>query len=177
MFNIFGTRIDVCIEDPLKVEADGLVIPANDHLWMGAGLAGTVKKEGGEEIEVEAVRQGPAHLGQAVATAGGSLPYRRIYHAVLAEQDLRIHHEQIGPVLAAVFATASKDGIERLAVAPLESEELIGAFHDAARALVTALLEQLDGEGAPQELVLLVSTDEAKDAYRQAFLAGLGAGN
>ncbi len=169
MFNIFGTRIDVHKGSPLEVKAEGLVIPANDHLWMGTGIGGTIKKEGGAEIEVEAVRQGPAQLGQAIPTGGGSLSFRRIYHAVLAGQDLKIDHGQIRPALTAAMQAAAQDGVTRLAVAPLENEEMIGAFHDASREVVGVLVGELAKETCVREVILTVTVEEGRRAYRQAF--------
>ena len=176
MFNIYGTRIDVQSVDPLKVAAEGLVIPANDHLWMGTGLGGAIKKVGGEDIEAEAVQQGPAELGQTLATVAGELPFARLYHAVIAGQDLKAQHEKIGPAVRAAIAAANRDGIKRLAFAPLESEELIGAFHDAARQVVSALLGELAGKTTLDMVILTTTKDECRDVYRQALLSGLGAG-
>jgi O-acetyl-ADP-ribose deacetylase (regulator of RNase III) len=173
VFHIFGTRIDVRTADPLSVEADGLVIPANDHLWMGTGLGGTVKKRGGEAIEIAAVRQGPAELGQAIATEAGELGFRRLYHAVVAGQDLKPHHDRIGPALRAALAAASKDGLQRVAVAPLEDETLIGAFHVAAGEVVRALLDVLGGATKLQEIILVTHGEEGRSAYRQALHEGL----
>lgn len=173
MFNIFGTRIDLRAADPLSVEADGLVIPANDHLWMGTGLGGAVKKRGGEAIEIAAVRQGPAQLGRAIATEAGTLPFRRLYHAVLAGQDLKPHHDQIAPALRAALEAASAEGLQRVAIAPLEDEALAGPFHEAASEVVRALLEALGGSSRLQEVILVTQGDEGRKAYRQALHAGL----
>ncbi|MCK4303642.1 MAG: macro domain-containing protein [Candidatus Eisenbacteria sp.] len=176
MFNVFRTRVSVQEADPLKVDAEGLVIPANDHLWMGSGVGGSIKKGGGEEIEIEAVQQGPAQLGQAIATGAGGLMLRRLYHAVLAGQDLKTQHEQIRPALAAALGAAARDRVACLAVAPLEDEEKLGAFHEAAREVVGALLDELGGETSLREIVLVVSSPEGQDAYRKALLDALGGG-
>ncbi len=173
MFNIFGTKVSVHQGDPLKVEADALVIPANDHLWMGAGLAGIIKKEGGEEIEVEAVKQGPARLGQAIATGAGELAFQRLYHVVLAGQDLKPVHDQIVTALGAAMEAARRDGLATLAVAPLEDETAIGAFHEASHKLVDALLAQLGGKTSLRSIVLIASSDAGCDAHRQALHQGL----
>lgn len=176
MFNIYGTRIDVQIVDPLKVEAEGLVIPANDHLWMGTGLGGAIKKIGGEEIEAEAVQQGPAQLGQTLSTGGGKLSFGRLYHAVIAGQDLKAQHPSIAGAVRGAVTRAGQDGLKRLAFAPLESEEMVGPFHDAAREIVSALLDAL-AEKTPLEMIILTTVkEECRDIYRQALLAGLGAG-
>ena len=57
--------------DIAQQEADGIVNAANNHLWMGAGVAGAIKRAGGREIEAEAVAKGPIPIGEAVATGGG----------------------------------------------------------------------------------------------------------
>ncbi len=173
MFNIFGTRIDLRVADPLAVEADGLVLPANDHLWMGTGLGGAAKKRGGESIEIAAVRQGPAQLGRAIATEAGALPFRRLYHAVLSGQDLKPQHDQIAPALRAALEAASAEGLQRVAVAPLEDEALTGAFHEAAIQVVRALLDVLGKATRLQEVILVTQGEGGRTAYRQALHAGL----
>lgn len=35
------------------LETDAIVNAANDHLWMGSGVAGAIKAKGGDEIEKE----------------------------------------------------------------------------------------------------------------------------
>lgn len=169
MFNIFQTRVTVSEDSPLKVAADALAIPANDHLWMGSGLTGTIKKEGGEEIEAEAIRQGPAALGQSIATTAGELGFQKIYHVIVASQDLKTQTDQVGAAVTALLAGANKDKIAKLAVAPLESEENIKAFSEAAKELVLAMLKHLERETSLREIALLVHTTEARDAYRNAL--------
>ncbi len=173
MFNIYGTRIDVRVGDPLTFAADGLVIPANDHLWMGSGISGQVKRAGGEAIEVAAVQQGPAELGTAVATDAGELSYRKVFHAVISGQDLKTRHDRIGPAVTQALAAAREAKLASLVIAPLESEEAIGAFHDAARELVHCLLGSLGEKTSLKEIVLAATGSETRDAYRRAFLVGL----
>jgi len=62
--------------DITEVEADAIVNAANTHLWMGAGVAGAIKRKGGAEIEQEAVRRGPIPVGTAIATTAGRLRAR-----------------------------------------------------------------------------------------------------
>lgn len=49
-------------------ETDAIVNAANNHLWMGAGVAGAIKRIGGKIIEDEAVSKGPIEIGSAVET-------------------------------------------------------------------------------------------------------------
>ena len=62
-------------------DLDAVVNAANTELWMGSGVAGALKRRGGEEIERDAVRQAPIALGDAVRTGAGALPNRHVIHA------------------------------------------------------------------------------------------------
>ena len=48
---------------------DAVVNAANNELWMGAGVAGAIKRRGGDAIEREAVAKGPLRIGEAVETS------------------------------------------------------------------------------------------------------------
>jgi O-acetyl-ADP-ribose deacetylase len=82
-------KLEVVEGDIAALEVDAVANAANDHLWMGAGVAGALKRAGGEEIEREAVALGPIPLGSAVATGAGRLPARWVLHGAVMGQDLR----------------------------------------------------------------------------------------
>jgi len=67
------TRIEITQSDITKLKVDAIVNAANSQLWMGAGVAGAIKRKGGTVIEEDAVRQGPIEVGEAVLTVAGNL--------------------------------------------------------------------------------------------------------
>ena len=71
---LVSVQIEVVEGDITALEVDAIANAANDRLWMGAGVAGAIKRAGGEEIERQAVALGPIALGDAVATGGGPPP-------------------------------------------------------------------------------------------------------
>lgn len=73
--------IELVRGDITWVDTEAIVNAANNQLWMGAGVAGAIKRAGGEEIEREAVAQGPIEVGESVVTAAGRLPHRYVIHA------------------------------------------------------------------------------------------------
>jgi O-acetyl-ADP-ribose deacetylase (regulator of RNase III) len=64
-------RLEVVEGDIAALEVDAVANAANDRLWMGAGVAGGLKRAGGDEIEREAMTKGPIPLGSALATTAG----------------------------------------------------------------------------------------------------------
>jgi len=175
MYNIFRTRVEVVQTPPQAADAEGLAMAANDHLWMGSGLSGELKRAGGEEIEIEAVRLGPAELGQALATAAGKLPFKRLYHLVVMGQDLHVKPEWIAPALRNALAQAGRDGLVSLAIAPLESPDMASAFRTSCREIARALLPALE-ETSLRRVVLAAGKPEALEVYRDALREALRGG-
>jgi O-acetyl-ADP-ribose deacetylase (regulator of RNase III) len=81
-------RIELVEGDLTRCKVDALVNAANNNLWMGAGVAGAIKHQGGDDIESEAIKLGPVHVGEVVVTGAGTLAARHIIHAAVMGQDL-----------------------------------------------------------------------------------------
>jgi len=71
----------VSVGDLTEFEGDAIVNPANTLMIMGGGVAGAIKRKGGEIIEVEARRHAPVPIGDAVVTSAGRLKARYVVHA------------------------------------------------------------------------------------------------
>src|SRR5437667_1930830 len=82
-------RIEIIEGDITAQDTDAIVNAANNHFWMGAGVAGAIKRRGGPEIEAEAMRQGPVEPGECVITSGGRLAATHVIHAAVMGQDLQ----------------------------------------------------------------------------------------
>ena len=109
-------QLEVHEGDIAAVEADALANAANDHLWMGAGVAGALKRAGGEEIEREAVARGPIPLGSAVATTAGRLPARWVIHGAVMGQDLRTDADLVRSTTHSCLELADGLGCRSLAL-------------------------------------------------------------
>ena len=81
--------LEVVDGDITALDVDAIANAANNHLWMGAGVAGAIKRAGGEEIEREAVAKGPIEVGDALATSAGRLRAQWVVHGAVMGQDLR----------------------------------------------------------------------------------------
>lgn len=93
--NLAGVKVKVVQGDITDMEVDAIVNAANNHLWMGAGVAGAIKGKGGEEIEDEAMKQAPISVGQAVVTSAGKLKAKYVIHAAVMGQDLMTNEGNI----------------------------------------------------------------------------------
>lgn len=90
MVNIYLLEGDIT-----QAKVDVIVNAANNHLWMGAGVAGAIKRVGGKIIEDEAVAKGPIKIGSAIETTAGKLNAKYVIHAAVMGQDLITNEEYI----------------------------------------------------------------------------------
>ena len=109
-------ELEVVEGDIAALAVDAIANAANDHLWMGAGVAGAIKRAGGEEIEREAVAKGPVAVGDAVATGAGRLPARWVIHAAVMGQDLVTSEDAIRRATRSALCVADALGAESLAL-------------------------------------------------------------
>ena len=136
--------------DIAAVEVDAVANAANDRLWMGAGVAGALKRAGGEEIEREALAKGPIPLGSAVATGAGRLPARYVLHGAVMGQDLRTDAALVRATTRSCLALADELGCTSLAlpafgtgVGGFEIDECARIMVAEARAFAPASLERV----------------------------------
>ena len=159
-------QIEVIASDIASLDVDAVANAANDHLWMGAGVAGALKRAGGEEIEREAMRRGPIPVGTAVATTAGRLPARYVIHGAVMGQDLRTSADLVARTTVACLAAADSLGCRSLALPAFGTG--VGGFpiDECARIMIDAALSF-----APRSLervVFAVFGDEAYAAFTAA---------
>jgi O-acetyl-ADP-ribose deacetylase len=94
--------------------AEAIVNAANDHLWMGSGVARAIKRKGGIVIEEEAIAQGPIAIGEAVATGAGILPQKYVIHAAAMGQDLRTDATKIRNATRNALLRAEELGVSSI---------------------------------------------------------------
>ena len=69
-------ELSVVEGDITALDVDAIANAANDALWMGAGVAGAIKRAGGGEIEREAVARGRSRWAKPSPPAPGAYPRR-----------------------------------------------------------------------------------------------------
>ena len=171
MRQVGGTTLEVVRGDITECAVDAIVNAANNHLWMGAGVAGAIKREGGQVIEDEAVRQGPIPVGEAVVTRGGALKARYVIHAAAMGQDLLTSADLIRQATVNSLKRAHELSLETLALPALGTG--VGGFSidEAAHVMVEATLTSLQTapQGSLNRVVFVLFTPDALQAFEEAL--------
>ena len=156
-------ELQIAEGDIAALEVDAIANAANNHLWMGAGVAGAIKRAGGDEIEREAVQQGPIEIGDAVATGAGRLPARWVIHGAVMGQDLRTDAELVRRTTESCLRVADELGAVSLALPAFGTG--VGGFplDECARIMVDAVRGH--EPASVRRVVFAVFGDEAKRAF------------
>src|ERR1700690_3536149 len=67
--------------DLTEMETDAIVNAANNDLLLGGGVAGAIRRKGGETIQRECNEIGSIPVGGAAITGAGNLKARFVIHA------------------------------------------------------------------------------------------------
>jgi len=133
-------KISVRQGDITAYEGDAIVNAANNHLVLGAGVAGAIRRAGGPSIQEECDRHGPIRVGEAALTGGGALPVRWVIHAA-AMGDEPVTARSIRESTLASLDLAARHGAQRLAFPVLGSGIGGFGFTEAATIMRDAIAE------------------------------------
>ena len=159
--------VEVRAGDIAAFDGDAVVNAANNHLVMGAGVAGALARRGGPRIQRECDehvrRHGPLSVGQAAITSGADLPARWVIHAA-AMGDEPATARSIRSATRDSLRLAAEHGLASVAFPVLGSGIAGFPFDEAAR----IMLDEIRAHAAPhpKRVVFYGYTREQADALR-----------
>jgi O-acetyl-ADP-ribose deacetylase (regulator of RNase III) len=180
-----GRRVGRCgpvevltwVGDVTELGVDAIVNAANNQGWLGSGVAGAIRRAAGDQVEREAVAQGPWDVGGAVRTGPGRLGARgvkAILHAAAMGSGVRASSESVEAATTAALDLAAAEGLESIALPALGTG--VGGLDDAAcaAAMAAALRRHGEGETSLRLAVLAIYDQASLRSFGPALAAALG---
>ncbi len=158
-------RIELASGDIIQQKADALVNAANNRLFMGAGVAGALKRAGGRQIEEEAVAQGPIPIGEAIVTGAGRLDAKYVIHAAVMGLDFRTNAEFIRQATESSLRRAAELGVRSIVFPALGTG--VGGFplEECARIMLDAVRQQAPAATTLERVTFVLYDQRAYDAF------------
>jgi O-acetyl-ADP-ribose deacetylase (regulator of RNase III) len=162
-------RIELWNGDICDLEVDAIVSPAATSLWMSTGIAGELKRAGGDAIEFAALRQAPVSLGDAIVTPAGRLAAKVVIHAVSLERDRRTSGAALERAARSAMARVRELGVASVAFPALGTG--VGGFplDEAARIAVTVVRDELHRSPQVEHVVFALRGAAAYEAFATAL--------
>ncbi|MDT7864669.1 MAG: macro domain-containing protein [Thermoproteota archaeon] len=160
--------IVIKIGDLLEEEAEAIVNPANSLMIMGGGVAGIIKKKGGEEIEEEAKKYAPVEVGKAIITKAGKLKFKYVIHSPTMERPAMLTtFEKVYKATLAALESAYNHGIKKVSFPAMGTGVGGLSYSEAAKAMLSAIKDFLEKFTIEEIKIVLLN----KDAYENFVLA------
>lgn len=175
--------VDVVVGDIADVtthQAEVYVNAANNELWMGAGVAGALKRAAGAVVEEEAMAQGPIEVGDVVLTSAGAMPApaRAIIHAAAMgftdRTQIYASPESVASTTRKALDLCDANHYRSIVLPALGTG--VGGLDDAvcATAMVSALRDHLAAGSNLQRIRFIVRTPERAEVFRREIERVLG---
>ena len=171
-----AASIELVEGDITALEVDAIVNAANEHLQLGAGVAGAIRRRGGPSIQRECDRIGHCPTGGAVVTRGGELPAKWVIHAVGPVWRGGGENEEnlLASAVSASLDRAEEIGAHSVAL-PALSTGIYGFPMDRAARISIAEARKFAGRArSVEKIVFCLFGEAAFEAFGKEVAAGAG---
>ncbi|MHA1505808.1 MAG: macro domain-containing protein [Candidatus Asgardarchaeia archaeon] len=146
---------------------DAIVNPANSLMYMGGGVAGAIKRVGGDEIEKEALEKAPVPVGKAIMTGSGKMKgIKAVIHAPTMEKPaMRTSISKVEMATTAALECAEENGLESLAFPGMGTGVGGVSYDDAAETMVNAIKNFVTKGTNLKRIILVGFTEELTNAF------------
>src|SRR5713226_1106098 len=111
----FADRIAIQQGDLTEMDVDAIVNAANNELILGGGVAGAIRRKGGDEIQRECDAIGTIPIGYAATTTGGKLKARFVIHAASMQLGGKTNANSLRHSTAHTLKIANERGLKTIA--------------------------------------------------------------
>ncbi len=101
--------------DLTEMDVDAIVNAANNDLQLGGGVAGAIRRKGGESIQRKCDAIGSIPVGGAAITTGGNLRARYVIHAASMQLGGETTARALKSATAHALRIASEQGLRTIA--------------------------------------------------------------
>ena len=156
-------RIIIRQGDLTEMDTDAIVNAANNDLHLGAGVAGAIRRKGGEEIQRECDAIGSIPLGFAAITGGGKLKAKYVIHAASMGLGGLTNADTLRGSTAHSLRLAAERGLKTIAFPAIGTGIARFPMQECAQIMLEEAARHLEGPTS-LETIYFVLLDE--DAYK-----------
>src|SRR5579863_203818 len=162
-------KIMIQLGDITEMDVDAIVNAANNDLKLGAGVAGAIRRKGGEEIQRECDAIGSIPVGYAAITGGGKLKARHVIHAASMQLGGRTTAANLRTSVAHSLRIAAERGLKTIAF-PAVGTGIAGfPIEECATIMLQEAAQHLKGETSLEKVYFVLFDDRACDVFTRKW--------
>ena len=133
--------------DITQETTEAIVNAANEHLEHGGGVAGAIRRRGGEVIQEESRRwvheHGLVHTGSAAITGAGRLDAKYVVHAVGPVWGSGDEEKKLAGAVESALSLAAQNDVKSIAIPGISSGIFGGPKDVCARVIIQSSVDYL----------------------------------
>ena len=164
-----GARIYFTKGDITDMAVDAVVNAANTDLVLGAGVAGAIRRKGGERIQEECDRLAPIRLGAAAATTGGNLKAYYVIHAASMRPGEKATADSIRLATRQSLLRAEEKTIKSIAFPALGTGVAGFPVEDCAPIMLKAVLDHIKVRTSLEKIYFVLFDQATLQVFEEAY--------
>jgi O-acetyl-ADP-ribose deacetylase len=162
--------------DLTEMDVDAVVNAANNDLQLGGGVAGAIRRKGGDQIQRECNDIGSIPVGGAAITAGGKLRARFVIHAASMQLDGETTAHALRSATAYSLRIAAEKGLRTIAF-PAVGTGIAGfSVPECARIMLREVAEHLKKPTSLEKIYFVLFDDEVLSDFEKVRTEMVAAG-
>jgi O-acetyl-ADP-ribose deacetylase len=162
-------RILIQQGDLTEMETDAIVNAANNDLILGGGVAGAIRRKGGEQIQSECNAIGSIPIGYAAITSGGKLKARFVIHAASMALGGKTTAEALRHSTEHSLRIARERGLKSIAF-PAVGTGIAGfPLKECAEIMLREAVQHLKGQTSLETIYFVLFDEEAKRIFEETW--------
>jgi len=159
--------IKIVLGDITDLDTDVIVNAANAQLILGGGVAGAIRRKGGQKIQEECNEIGGTFVGGAVITTGGNLKTKHIIHAVGPRMGEGDEDTKLTNAVLNSLRLMDEHGLKTISF-PAISTGIFGYPIDrCAKLLISTTKKYLVGETQIKEVIFCLYSNPDYEVFRK----------
>ncbi len=169
-------RIIIQRGDLTEMDTDAIVNAANNDLQLGGGVAGAIRRKGGDAIQRECNEIGSIPVGSAAITGGGNLKSSYVVHAASMQLGGATSAKDLRSSTAIALKIAADKKLKTIAF-PAVGTGIAGfPLRECAEIMIEEAAKHLAGETSLEKIYFVLFDDEARKIFERVARATLRAG-
>jgi len=147
--------------DLTEMVVDAIVNAANNDLQLGGGVAGAIRRKGGDAIQRECNAIGSIPVGGAAVTTGGNLKARYVIHAASMELGRLTKAPALRSSTAHSLRIASEIGLKTIAFPAIGTGIAGFPVRDCAEIMLEETVRHLNGNTSIEKVSFVLFDADA----------------
>ena len=155
--------------DLTDMATDAVVNAANNDLLLGGGVAGAIRRRGGEEIQKECNAIGSIPIGYAAITSGGKMKAKHVIHAASMRLGGTTTAETLASSTTHALRIASERGLKTIAFPAIGTGVAMFSMKECAEVMLRTVSTQLQNGTSIQTVYFVLFDENVCDIFKRTW--------